>query len=879
MNIPRAAISLVLVAAMIAVTPGSASCQIAAAEFQVAAPGGSAAFTGMPVHVPNVGLVAPGAAPTLSSLTQLPGAPALALAAPAASAASAAPATSAASAAPAAAAEGAAANELDLAAASPAAAPSAAPATKEGKRPTNIAEMSRQFELDLGAARDITTLAADDAEALGRHAIGLLDGEGTVDAAGSAKKDAIADREARQNQSVPRKVGALRVLVRDNPAEALSAAGDILRNPEERRYEVRVAALRALATIKSEAADAELLRALESENGYYLKIETTKMIGAAASRIPKEKAVPVLEKLYLNGENQSVRIAARWALGRYGIEKPEVAYDYKQVIVTAGMRLYAQVKSHRTAILTTAAIASGAAWLAQAHAAGQFTFTGAWNVFLNSVLPVAYPVLTLAMIGGLIWWTMRRGGGGSSSFTKMRKIQAERPDVTFDDIAGIDDASVEIKELVDILKDPVRFKQLGAKLPKGVLLKGPPGTGKTLMAKALAGSAGVPFYSVSGSDFNEVFVGVGSRRMRDIFEEAKKHAPSIIFIDEFDAVAKTRSNYPGSNESNNTLNALLTEMDGFDASTDVIVIAATNLDASLDSAATRPGRFDRSIYVGNPHILGREAILQIHAKSRRLGPDVDLRRIAERTTGFSGAALASLVNEAALLAARRRATTLMMRDFDDAVDKMLVGSARELFMNKDVMRRTAEHEIGHVLGHMLADSTLDEVVKNPQKVSSIVSIVPRGEGTLGFAHSSAEEDNPTTTKRGLENDLVRILGGHVAEQVVYGEGDVSTGPGSDLQSASSIARMMVEKAGFSKKLGLEVTAPNANGFSPVSEKTKELKDGEVRRILAAAHRRMTQIFKSNEGLRKLLVTELLKKETLSREEMMQIIREYVRPVK
>ena len=421
---------------------------------------------------------------------------------------------------------------------------------------------------------------------------------------------------------------------------------------------------------------------------------------------------------------------------------------------------------------------------------------------LVSLLP------TLLLLGGmaLLWvFMMRQAGGGSGKMNTFGKAKPKPLDdgrrVTFADVAGADEEKEELVEVVEFLKDPKKFNSLGARIPKGVLLMGPPGTGKTLLARAVAGEAGVPFYSISGSDFVEMFVGVGASRVRDLFDQAKKSAPSIVFIDEIDAVGRQRGAGLGGghDEREQTFNQLLVEMDGFGANTGVIVIAATNRRDILDPALLRPGRFDRQIVVGYPDVKGREEILKVHTKNKPLGPDVDLRVIAQTTVGFTGADLENLVNEAALLAARRGRKAITMVDIEEATIKVVAGPEKKSHIVPDKDKRlTCFHEAGHAVATYYCE-TQDKVHE--------ISIIPRGMAG-GYTMSLPEEDRSYETRKGMQENIVTLLGGRIAEKLVLD--DISTGASNDLERATKIARAMVTRYGFSDRLGPIVYGQNEN---------------------------------------------------------------------
>ena len=468
----------------------------------------------------------------------------------------------------------------------------------------------------------------------------------------------------------------------------------------------------------------------------------------------------------------------------------------------------------------------------------------------------------------LLVWLMKKmmgGGGGAAGGINTRpKMSLERPQTRFDDVAGIDESLVEVQEIIDFLREPGRFRKLGARMPKGILMEGPPGTGKTLLARALAGETSATFISISGSDFVELYVGMGARRVRELFETARQNAPAIIFIDEIDAVGKKRGDGgPGSgshDEREQTINQILKEMDGFDNSSGVLVVAATNRSDSLDAALTRPGRFDRKIHVGLPEAMGREAILALHAKKARLAAEVDLRLIARRTAGLSGAFLENVINEAALLAARRGADSIGASDVDEAVDRATIGGKRSLRLSEPLKRRIAAHEAGHVLANLLNEDAAVRVPVNK------VTIIPHGSGALGFAESGSEEgDKYLYTRAELEARLDTALGGLVAEKIFYGEW--STGPGSDLESATRVARAMVQQLGMSEDMGLAQTAPNQYGQSPFGGEVDSKAHAEVNRLLKASLERTEARLRAGAEKHKAMVEALMEKETLSADEI------------
>jgi cell division protease FtsH len=479
----------------------------------------------------------------------------------------------------------------------------------------------------------------------------------------------------------------------------------------------------------------------------------------------------------------------------------------------------------------------------------------------------------------LVWsYLMKRMGGGGAGLMQIGKSKAKvyiekKTGVTFADVEGIDEAKEELVEVVEFLKTPEKYQRLGGRIPKGVLLLGPPGTGKTLLARAVAGEAGVPFFSISGSDFVEMFVGVGAARVRDLFAQAVQHAPSIIFIDELDALGKARGmNILSSHdEREQTLNQLLAEMDGFDPNQGVIIMAATNRPEILDAALLRPGRFDRQVLVDRPDIRGREKILRLHAKKIKLSPAVDLSVIAAKTPGFVGADLANIVNEAALLAARQGKDAVEMRDFDEAIERVVAGLQKKTrIMSPKEKKTVAYHECGHAL--------VAELVPGTDPVSKI-SIIPRGVAALGYTQQLPTEDRYLMTRSELLGKIYVLLGGRVAEEMVFG--DVSTGAQNDLQKATEIARTMVTQFGMSERVGLvSLEGPRTPLFLPVptqvpkeySEETARTIDQEVKKILSETHAKVREILSSHRQALEELAQLLLEKEVIERPELQTILK-------
>ena len=497
------------------------------------------------------------------------------------------------------------------------------------------------------------------------------------------------------------------------------------------------------------------------------------------------------------------------------------------------------------------------------------------------LLGLLLPVLLLVAVWIFFMRQMQGGARGAMGFgkSKAKLLTEHKGRKTFDDVAGVDEAKEELQEVVDFLKDPAKFQRLGGKIPKGALLVGPPGTGKTLLARAVAGEAGVPFFSISGSDFVEMFVGVGASRVRDMFEQAKKNAPCIIFIDEIDAVGRHRGAGlgGGNDEREQTLNQLLVEMDGFEANEGIILIAATNRPDVLDPALLRPGRFDRQVVVPNPDVNGREKIIRVHMKDVPLAADVNVKVIARGTPGFSGADLANLVNEAALMAARKDRRMVTQRDFEDAKDKVMMGAERKsMAMNEEEKKLTAYHEAGHALVAMSVPLA-DPVHK--------ATIVPRGQA-LGMVMQLPEGDRYSWNHQQMISRLAILMGGRVAEELKFGKMHITSGASSDIQQATKLARAMVTQWGFSDKLGVVAYAENQDevflGHSvartrTISGETAKIIDAEVRRIVEEGHDEARRILTERAEDHEKLSQALLEFETLSGEEIKDLLEKGLAP--
>ena len=487
-----------------------------------------------------------------------------------------------------------------------------------------------------------------------------------------------------------------------------------------------------------------------------------------------------------------------------------------------------------------------------------------------------FPMLLLIGVWIFFMRQMQGGRGGAMGFgrSKAKLLTENKNKVTFNDVAGIDEAKEELVEIVEFLKDPRKFQKLGGRIPKGALLIGPPGTGKTLLARAVAGEAGVPFFTISGSDFVEMFVGVGASRVRDMFEQGRRNAPCIIFIDEIDAVGRSRGAGlgGGNDEREQTLNQILVEMDGFDTQEGIILVAATNRPDVLDPALLRPGRFDRQVVVPNPDIIGREAILKVHTKKISMAPDVDIRTIARGTPGFSGADLANIVNESALLAARKNKKIVTMVDFEEAKDKVMMGSERRsLVMSQDEKELTAYHEGGHAI------VTLNQPASDPIHKATII----RGRA-LGMVMRLPERDQLSMSREKMLADITVAMGGRVAEEIIFGDEKVTSGASSDIEMATKMARNMVTKYGMSDKLGTIQYGENeeevflgrsVQKHQNVSEETAKVIDSEIRGIVDTCYENARKILKDKINDLHAIAKGLIEYETLSGDEIIELLRD------
>ncbi|MDP9987102.1 cell division protease FtsH [Arthrobacter oryzae] len=495
--------------------------------------------------------------------------------------------------------------------------------------------------------------------------------------------------------------------------------------------------------------------------------------------------------------------------------------------------------------------------------------------WFSGLLSLLIPVI---LLGALFWFLMTRMQGGGSKImqfgkSKAKMVSKDMPQVTFADVAGADEAVEELQEIKEFLQEPAKFQAVGAKIPKGVLLYGPPGTGKTLLARAVAGEAGVPFFSISGSDFVEMFVGVGASRVRDLFEQAKANSPAIIFVDEIDAVGRHRGAGigGGNDEREQTLNQLLVEMDGFDVKTNVILIAATNRPDVLDPALLRPGRFDRQVSVEAPDLIGRDQILQVHAKGKPMAPGVDLKAVAKKTPGYTGADLANVLNEAALLTARSNANLIDDRALDEAIDRVMAGPQKRSRVMKEHERKiTAYHEGGHAL--------VAAALRNSAPVTKI-TILPRGRA-LGYTMVVPENDKYSVTRNELLDQMAYAMGGRVAEEIVFH--DPSTGASNDIEKATGTARKMVTEYGMSERVGAvrlgqgggePFLGRDAGHERNYSDQIAYVVDEEVRRLIEQAHDEAYEILTENRDILDLLALELLERETLNQAEIADIFRD------
>lgn len=603
------------------------------------------------------------------------------------------------------------------------------------------------------------------------------------------------------------------------------------------------------------------------------------------NREPEEQPNPWMKSLLVWG---GIFMALLLAVSMFGGQSeapgtPILYSDFKEKVEEGSVREVTLASDRITGVLrnderfSTTPVPGDVRLTEQLEEAG-VQYTGTQPEQTNMLLYILIQTLPFLLILGIAFFALRQvqkgGGSGAMGFGKSKaKLLTEKQGrVTFADVAGIDEAREELEEIVEFLKDPQRFSKLGGQIPKGALLVGSPGTGKTLLARAIAGEARVPFFTISGSDFVEMFVGVGASRVRDMFEQAKKNAPCIVFIDEIDAVGRHRGNGIGNSndEREQTLNQLLVEMDGFEANEGIIIIAATNRPDVLDPALLRPGRFDRQVVVPIPDIDGREKILGVHMKKLPLAPDVNPRTIARGTPGFSGADLANLVNEAALLAARRNKRLVAMQEFEDAKDKVMMGTERKsMVMTEDEKKMTAYHEAGHAL------VSINEPASDPIHKATII---PRGRA-LGMVMRLPERDNYSYHRDKMHANLAVAMGGRVAEEIIFGHDKVSSGASGDIQYATDLARNMVTKWGMSDKLGPLQYESSQEGYLGMGQTTRtmagaetnKLIDAEIKELVEGGLKRATDLLTEQEDKLHLLAQALLEYETLTGDEINQLM--------
>jgi cell division protease FtsH len=602
---------------------------------------------------------------------------------------------------------------------------------------------------------------------------------------------------------------------------------------------------------------------------------------------PEEGGNPWLKSLMVWGGIFMALVLVVSVFGNTG-EKPSEAISYSdfrakvaegsvEEVVIAPDKISGKLENGDTFATVPVSGDSGLTKLLQDN---NVKFSGAPREEMSLLVAILIQSLPFLLILGVAFFALRQvqkgGGSGAMGFGKSKaKLLTERQGrVTFEDVAGIDEAREELEEIVEFLKDPQRFSKLGGQIPKGALLVGSPGTGKTLLARAIAGEAGVPFFTISGSDFVEMFVGVGASRVRDMFEQAKKNAPCIVFIDEIDAVGRHRGHGLGNSndEREQTLNQLLVEMDGFEANEGIIIIAATNRPDVLDPALLRPGRFDRQVVVPIPDIDGREKILGVHMKKVPLAPDVNGRTIARGTPGFSGADLANLVNEAALLAARRNKRLVAMQEFEDAKDKVMMGAERRsMVMTDDEKKMTAYHEAGHAIVSIHEEAS-DPIHK--------ATIIPRGRA-LGMVMRLPERDNYSYHRDKMHANLAVSMGGRVAEELIFGHEKVSSGASGDIQYATDLARNMVTKWGMSDKLGPLQYEASQEGYlgmggtqrTMAGADTNKLIDAEIKALVESGLKRAEHVLTTHKDQLELLAQALLEYETLSGDEINQLLKD------
>ena len=792
-------------------------------------------------------------------------------------------------------------------------------------------------------SRQLTALVADEVLApkaalpqkaqfhvrLARMAAGFgRDKNARPDAAWSSLQKAAKDSPVSNEPQVFLKpsyrwVGELHLAKEKDPESGRKAAVDVLNDPKETRFEVRITALRILDSMDSRQLVPVLLKEIATESDWALQREAIMMLGR---RLENRARLEELELGHLRAETESLlraayrhdvthlRLAAAWTLGRLGLEPgPERPWSFSMAArKTSGLapkdekkglwkRGWQRLKSSAKAsarfakatgyvLLYYGGVFAMIAWLLPwvsnlggTMSASELASVGSAFAFMKTIAISMLVVGALSI--ALSYWNQHRQAkksktqngtetakAAASSKSGKRLFRKERPTTRFSDVAGADDAVVDMAEAVEFLKNPEKFRRMGGKMPRGICLIGPPGTGKTLIARAVAGEAGVPIFTASGSDFVDTFVGVGASRIREMFDEAKKNSPAIIFVDEIDAVGRARSNGPeggGNEEREQTLNQLLVELDGFDENANILFISATNRFDLLDPALKRSGRFDRQVHVTNVDVLGREAQLWKHAKNIRLAATASLRWVAQRTFGFPGADLEGVLNEAALLATRRGADAVEEQDLDKAIAKKAMGGERNLNIPRELKERVAKHEVGHVLGMIFAQS---DDMPNYDIIPHKVTNIPHGNGAMGFAEPNRKEGTQfMMTEPELEAEVVGLYGGTAAEETLYG--NKSTGPGSDIERATTLVKDMIEKWGMGRKSGIAAALRRGPlGMRDISEWRARKIDQELDEYLVARKKRAMEIMKTHAAAAEALFQALMQDETLIKEQIEDIVK-------
>ncbi|MHB2025627.1 MAG: AAA family ATPase [Elusimicrobiota bacterium] len=709
-----------------------------------------------------------------------------------------------------------------------------------------------------------------------------------------AEKTAGA-QEAAESEYVPSSkiVADLLKLAKTDPAAAFDRLSDILTSGKEHRTEVRASAMRLSDQYPVEKSAPVWIDVLKGSSNWYLKRMAAKRLGNHAVDLKSSRAdiEQTLRGAYAD-KNASLRLMAGWALRQMGVDPgPEIIPAPPEPASSKAKKRqvnksdsapkdvpFMQSKLKMRAVDAVFVLMGLGAilWLASLVLTNIHVLT----VLSMLAMPVL-PLLIIAAVFGLpyLWRGLKAAGRGiKNAYANIGPAQDKKdanskkdPEALgFKDVAGADDAIREVRQIVEYLKNPERFKKLGGEMPRGILFEGPPGTGKTLIAQAIAGEANAHFLHASASDFVEKYVGVGASRVRELFQKARKQQPAIIFIDEIDAIGRKRgsSSDGGAQEHDQTLNALLTEMNGFDEKDDIVVIGATNRKDVLDPALLRPGRFDIKIYIGNPDILGREAILAVHGAKKRFGPDVDLEFVAKRTAGIAGAGMANIANVSALQAAMRNAGEIGGQDLQRAVDKETFGDRRHLYLSEELKQRVAYHESGHALAGMLAGQAGG---KAPHKIT----IIPHGGAALGYAEPAQESEADTylLTKDQMMTRIIGAMGGRAAEEIMYqGDKGLSTGPGSDIQDhADRYARNMVEKLGMSEKVGILDAGSDPWGRRKISDRTAYSVDQEVSRIIGDCLKKAKELLAANQDKLEAMAKILFERETIYQNEIEDIV--------